>query len=94
MYKEIKNDHLDHWNESKIRILRTFMGSKFTNSNPFPEGMHVQQSKYSGEKTQDAQKVKSNITQYIFLLDLIKDWTDPEMLRFTWGKVSLGEQLG
>ena len=59
-YKEIKHDHLEHWNENKIRILCTFMGSKFTKSNPFPDRMHVQQSKYS-KKKQDVQKLKSNI---------------------------------
>ena len=54
--------------------------------------MHVQQSKYRKKKKKQAvQKLKSNIIQYIFLLDLIEGWTDPEMLRFTWGNVSLGE---
>ena len=72
------------------------MGSKFTKSNPFPERMHVQQSKYrkKKKKKQAVQKLKSNIIQYIFLLDLIEGWTDPEMLRFTWGKVSLRENPG
>lgn len=71
------------------------MGSKFTKSNPFPERMHVQQSKYRKKKKKQAvQKLKSNIIQYIFLLDLIEGWTDPEMLRFTWGNVSLGEHPG
>ena len=71
------------------------MGSKFTKSNPFPERMHVQQSKYRKKKKKQAvQKLKSNIIQYIFLLDLIEGWTDPEMLRFTWGNVSLGEHQG
>lgn len=46
------------------------------------------------KKKQAVQKLKSNIIQYIFLLDLKEGWTDPEMLRFTWGKVSLGEHLG
>ena len=69
------------------------MGSKFTKSNPFSERMHVQQKKKK-KKKQAVQKLKSNIIQYIFLLDLKEGWTDPEMLRFTWGKVSLGEHLG
>ena len=46
------------------------------------------------KKKQAVQKLKSNIIQYIFLLDLIEGWTDPEMLRFTWGKVSLRENPG